>query len=392
LLFQILDSKTECAAIYADGKIATIYDDAKFTATWAPTLHFKDHIVDCANIWAQGKSLNEVCPEALKEEWQMVNKKAASYLNSFHKSKIDLEDNCFYDLLPDKFLLQFYDLKNKITDYVFNTYTKPENHNFMFELILFLKKIENQRLNLNFKNLDMSVIKTRKVVSKIKYSPHHIDYNPWGTVTGRLTTNKNSFPILTLNKELRSVLQPNNECFFELDFNAAEIRVLFSLLGQEQPDIDVHSWIAENIFDGKFNREQTKKKVFAWLYNPKARNKRLNTYLNRDELYSRYYKNGRVETPFGRSILAQEDKAINYLIQSTASDLFLTSVLKVDKMLTDKNSNVCFCVHDSLILDCSKNDRSIINDIVHEFSNTKFGFFKTNLSMGKNYGAMEKIE
>jgi len=378
--------------LYIDGELTIDYNPEALTKTWSPSFHFEHRPYDCALVWVNGLSLNDVCPETIKEEWEFINKKIAAFLNSFKKGKVRLEEVCLYDLVPKKSLLQFYNLKNKITEHVFSTHKKPENHDFLVELILYLRKIESQNLNLNFKNLDMSNEKVRKIIMKIKNSPDRINYNPWGTVTGRLTTKKNSFPILTLNKELRSVIEPTNDCLLELDFNAAEIRVLLSLLGQKQPIGDLHGWISENIFDNKYNREQTKKKVFAWLYNPRAKNKKLNIFLNRNVLYYKYYKNGYVETPFGLKIYITKDKAVNYLIQSTASDLFLTSAIKVGKLLKNRKSNVYFCIHDSLVLDYAKEDQSIIDEITEEFSNTRFGFFNTNLNMGRNFGTMRKIK
>jgi hypothetical protein len=393
LIFQTLDSKSECTGIYVDGQITTgDFNNLNLTATWSPGLHFTDQVFDCAIIRALGSSLDDACPDEMKETWRTINKKAVAFMNSFKNSQVNLDEVCFYDLLPNKFLLEFYGLKNDITKHIIETCEKPKNYDFMYELLIFLKKIENQNLNLNFKNLNMTDPKVRRSLSKLKDSSHRISYNPWGTVTGRLATNKNSFPILTLNKELRSVIEPTNNCLLELDFNAAEIRVLFSLLGQNQPDEDIHSWISKNIFNDKYDREQSKKKVFAWLYNPRAKNKKLNSYLKRDALYDKYYKNGHVETPFGRKIKVTKDKAVNYLVQSTTSDLFLTSAIKIDKMLEDKKSNVCFCIHDSLVLDYAKEDQKIISEVVQEFSDTKFGFFNTNLSMGKNFGMMRKIE
>ena len=196
-----------------------------------------------------------------------------------------------------------------------------------------IKKIESETLNINMNNLNLSDLKVRRSISKIKNSTDIISYNPWSTVTGRLTTNKDSFPILTLNKELRPALVPNNDIFVELDYNSAELRVLLGLLGQDQPEEDIHTWIASSVFADKFTRDQVKKKVFAWLYNPKAKNKKLNHYFDREKINELFYKNGTVQTPYSRTLAAPQDKSVNYLIQSTTSDLFLTSAIKISKIL-----------------------------------------------------------
>ncbi len=392
MIFQSLDNKSDCTGVFVDGQVRSQYDSSYFTATWSPSLHFANQLIDCAVIHSKGRRLDEVCPEELKESWKTINQRAQSFLKSFENSRINLNEVCFYDLLPEKFLLEFFGLKNDITRHVIENTDKPENHDFMYELIIMLKRIESLSLNVNIKNLNATDHKVRRSMSKIIGAPSKIKYNPWGTVTGRLATHNSSFPILTLNRELRSAIEPSNDCLLELDFNSAEIRVLLYLLGQPQPEEDIHNWISENIFDGKYTRDQSKKKVFAWLYNPKAKNKKLNEYLNRDKLYDEYYKDGHVKTPFGRSIKVGKDKAVNYLIQSTASDLFLSSAIEIDKMLRDKKSNIYFCIHDSLVLDYAREDRAYLTNIIDHFSNTKFGFFKTNLSMGKNFGQMRKIK
>ncbi len=90
----------------------------------------------------------------------------------------------------------------------------------------------------------------------------YIKYNPFGTKTGRLTTQKNSFPILTMDKKFRKILKPQNKWFVEFDYNAAEIRVLLGLLGVDQPHIDIHDYNAYELFDGKLTREESKKRIF----------------------------------------------------------------------------------------------------------------------------------
>ena len=380
MLFQTLDNKKECYAVFCNDALYHYPNSLDLTHTWSYTPHFKDKKLEY-----------EVCPPHLKQSWEDANLKARAYLIALDQAKINLDDICFYDSVPKKFLREFYSLKNEITDWTFDHYKKPNNYDFMLELVTLLDRIRNQKLNLRVENLDFINPKVRNSFSKIKNSSGYISYNPWGTATGRLTTNQESFPILTLNRELRNVLTPNNDLFVELDYNSAELRTFLGLLGKDQPKEDLHIWIQKHIFNDRFTREETKKKVFAWLYNPKASNKKLGESFNRQALLDKYYTNEQISTPYGRCIDVEEDKALNYAIQSTASDLFLTSMLKIDKILQNKKSFVAFSIHDSLIIDFDASEKDLILQIVEKFSETKFGDFKTNLSIGRNFGDMRKI-
>ena len=257
MLFQALDNKQECYKIFCNGNLVDDYKLEDLTHTWAPTIHTEYQDIQYAKIWCEGKSLSEVCPSNLKDRWAQVNLQAKVYLKTFNNAKINLNDVCFYDLVPEKFLINFYQIKNEITQHVFKHYKKPENYNFLRDLLFLVQRIKTRELNVDLTNIDFSNAKARQNVSKIKNCSRIISYNPWGTVTGR---EKNSFPILTLNKELRSALTPKNDLFVELDYNAAEVRVLLALLGEDQPNEDIHSWISKNVFDEKIDRESTKKR------------------------------------------------------------------------------------------------------------------------------------
>ena len=67
-------------------------------------------------------------------------------------------------------------------------------------------------------------------------------------------------------------------------------------------------------------------------------------------------------------------------------------MIDVWHLLKNRTSYVSFCIHDSLVIDFSVEDRSLLQEIVDKFSNTELGFFKINLSAGKNYGEMRKLE
>ena len=389
LIFQLLDTKHECYKIFCADELHDDYSDEVLTHTWSPSPSLLGKEVEYAQIWSAGKTLADLCPEKSKHRFEKLNDRAKVFLKTFFNARINLDDVCFYDCVPEKFLLDYFSLKNEITAEVFKNCKKPANHDFMRDLIFFVNKISNQTLNIDLSELDIADEKTG--VQKISLDKNKIVYNPWGTVTGRLTTQKDSFPILTLNKGLRTCLKPQNDVFLELDYNASELRVLLGLLDQDQPEEDLHSWLAKEIFDDKYTRDEVKKKVFAWLYNPASKNKKLNTFFDREAVLEKYYDGFEMVTPYGRTIRVDEDKALNYLIQSSSSDMMLTAAMKLDKMLKSKKSFVAFCIHDSIVLDISAEDKELVESMREEFSKTRFGDFRTNMSLGLDFGDMKRI-
>ena len=91
---------------------------------------------------------------------------------------------------------------------------------------------------------------------------------------------------MTLAKKYRNVLTPNNQWLFELDFNACELRTALALLGQEQPEEDLHEWNLANVFTRAKDRDNAKKRIFSWLYNPN----------NKDDKVSKIYDRNRLKT------------------------------------------------------------------------------------------------
>ena len=84
------------------------------------------------------------------------------------------------------------------------------------------------------------------------------------------------------------MIKPQNDCFLELDFNAAELRTVLALLGKEQPPIDLHKWNNKNAYKGILTREKAKKRIFAWLYNPNSK----------DDLSEKFYDRGKIKENF----------------------------------------------------------------------------------------------
>ncbi len=393
LLFQTLDDKKECIGIYLDGELSfkdTLPEDLSHSWSYASFLQNLD--IEYARIYCGGKTLKEACPEALEARLQSVENKFASFIKSFNTAHVSLNENCFYDLVPKKFLLEWCYVRDLISKHVFDTYEKPECYDYTVDLVRVIEEIKYNRLNIDKSSLSLYRAKHRKFSKKLKKIDPYCRFDVWGTKTGRLTTIKNSFPILTLDKELRSVVKPKNDYFVELDFNAAELRTLLSLQGKAQPVEDMHQWNVKNVFKGEITRDEAKKRIFAWLYNPDSKDALCDFAYDRDSVLKKYYTQGQVTTFFNKKIPSEDRTALNYIIQSTCAENVLRQMIKVSNYLKGTKSYVAFPIHDSIVLDLSVEDKEKLPELLNIFSDTELGKFKVNVSVGKDFGNLKKLE
>jgi hypothetical protein len=228
LIFQTLDDKNECVGIYTEGKLSFDELPDGLTACWAPVPYLEGREIEYASLYCEGKTPDQVCPDSLRDDWDECNEKMKAFYRSFMLGRVSLDENCFFDLIPVRFLVKYCELRTKITKHVLDTYEKPKNYDYLLKMTKFLTKISHNQLNIDLSGLNsmMHREKTRNFREKAQNLPKYVRYNLFGTKTGRLTTKRSSFPIMTMNKEFRSVVKPNNDYFLELDFNAAEIRTL----------------------------------------------------------------------------------------------------------------------------------------------------------------------
>jgi hypothetical protein len=394
MIFQLMDNKLDCSGVYLPNKFVYGRIPEGLTKTWSWSRHLDGRDIDYAHLWASGRSLNDVCPPHLKERWEKAENLLKSHFRGFRTAKMNLDDVCFFDLVPQKHLQHYYDCKNEITEWVFENIERPANYHFLKETHENLRLLSSKPVNLNsfaIYCLAADDAKAKYLYDTFGESTPFIDYNLFGTVTGRLTTRKGSFPILNLKGELKKQVRPNNHVFLELDFNAAEIRTLLALQNIQQPQEDIHEWNIKNVFKKQISRDEAKTKIFAWLYNPESEAIQSDIY-NRESLLERYYSGEKVQTPFGRTIAAPVRKALNYLLQSTSSDNTVDRFNKISRYLRGSRSHVTAVVHDSVIIDLHEDDRRMIPHLKQIFEDTKLGKFKVNVSLGKNLGDMKKFE
>ena len=391
MLFQTLDDKKECVGIY-DGDLIFNQELPKdLTHTWSYSGFLGNREIEYAKLYCGGTTLDKACPEALIERWERSSNKLKAFIKSFGTARVSLDENCFFDLVPKKFLIEFCQIKNQICEHVFNNYERPKNYDYLVSLSGIIEDMKYRRLNINQKNLSMFKPDHRKFVETLKQITHSCKFNIYGTKTGRLTTESKSFPILTLKKELRCVVEPRNDYFVELDFNAAELRTLIALQGKPQPAGDLHEWNIKNVFRGLVTRDEAKKRIFAWLYNPESDDYLASRAYDRESVVQKYFTQGQVTTFFDKVIPSEDRTALNYIIQSTCAESVLRQMIKVSNYLKGCKSYVAFPIHDSIVLDLSEEEKEKLPEIIEIFSNTALGKFKVNVSVGTNFGNLKRL-
>lgn len=404
MLFQTLDDKTECVGVYADNQL--IFDPTGFppelNQTWKYAPYLRDLEVEYASLYLEGKPLSEVIPEYLKDDWANASEKVVAFRRSLEIAQVNTYENCFFDLVPERFLIEFCEVKNKITEYIFKNVQKPARYNFYKHVGMMLDDLSHRKVTIDRQKITayLQSPKLKSHANNILEANPYVKYNQFGTRTGRLTTKKGTVPILTMNKEFRSAVKPQNDYYLELDFNGAEVRTLLGLLGKEQPPGDVHDFHLNEIFTDIETREQAKVAFFAWLYGSrsaviKSDVAKLTKFYEKDSLLEKYWDGSTVTTPFKKQIPdTSKHHALNYLIQSTAAELTLKQALKLEYLLRKQShgSHIAFLIHDAVVIDMKNEDDDLLKSLVALMSSTNFGTFRVNIKKGKTLGSMKDIQ
>ena len=394
MIFQIIDDKEECVGWFANGQLraGSLPENMRATWDWSPRLG--NQRVELAKIYAKGKSIAEIVPSHLEDRWESRHRKMKSHIKSFVNAGVKMSDICFYELVPKQDIKHYYQTLNEITEWIVDNHDRPANYTFLHDLMVTCREIATQEVKINWPLLKKFANRDQKAMYLAKACwdrKNVVNYNIFGTKTGRLGLLEGSFPILNLKKEIRSCVLPQNDLFVELDFNGAELRTLLHLSGHPQPQEDIHDWNQRNLFSGDITRNDAKTAIFAWLYNPTSK-KIESDYYDKTRVLDKHYSDGVVTTPFRRTMASDDFHALNYLIQSTSSDNFLTQANKIHRYLRGMRSNVAFLVHDSLVIDLHASEKDELSNIIRLFQDTTLGHFKTNVKIGKNLGKMESVE
>lgn len=374
-IVQSLYIEKNCSGAFIDGKLykeptKEFLENFKFAWKHTPELDEEKY----KYVYLMQKSEDLSAFSDSPELFDISCKKIKSHQKAAITAKVDLSEQCFFDLLPEHHLEKWLLLRESAMKNIVKVSNNQQDYDILHKIHVLVSNIAQQ--DINFDN------KSGRVV-----------YNIFGSATGRLTTKKGSVPVLTLKKEQRELLKPQNDAFVELDLNAAEVRMLMALSGREQPQGDIHEWIVSNVFSGQIERSQAKVELFAWLYNPSNSKSRFDQIFSRQIFRDFYFSEDEVlTTPFGRKLVVEERKAQNYLLQSTTSDQVLENAYKIQKLLEEKKSMIAFTLHDSIILDMHREDAIMLRDIKKQFEQTRWGSFVSTCKIGKNFSDLKELK
>jgi len=395
MTFQILDDRRECYGIYYNGSF--IYDNfpSNLDRTWEWCPHLLGRNINYGSIYCGGREIGKVGPVHLQDRYEVYSRKIRSFLRATAHAKINYDDVCLFEIIPQQHLRHYCEVKNDITNWVLENHQKPQNHQHMVDVMELCDDISQKIPAIDLNRLyrhSKHDRKARYLFEQVKGENTPILYDVWGSVTGRLTTKQGSFPILNLKKEIADCVVPTNDVFVQLDFNGAEIRTLISLAGKEQPEEDIHEWNMNNIYHNITERSKAKQRFFAWLYNPNSNDSETEKHYTREQILNKHYDGETISTPFGRKIQSDDFHALNYLLQSSSSDNCVQSAVKVNKFLKNKKSFVQSVVHDCVTIDMDLSERNLLPMLVELFSDTALGRFKTSIQIGHNLRDLEEVQ
>ena len=392
-MYVQITEQAEERKFYFNQTFAPLLSKQEIISSWNYNNSFHSKDIRLASLYCGETDVSKVCPEHLKASWESSREYIKSHVRAALSAKMNLNDHTFFDIIPQHVLSKHLEIKNRICEYVFSNYSRPENYDYLLELTRSLDQIRRYGLKIDTSGFKARSVKDRNFAQRLSSVAHCCDYNIFGTRTGRLSTRPGTFPILNLNKEYRSLIRPKLDCVVELDYNAAELRTLLALAGKEQPRVDIHQAAVTTVFEDKISRDEVKTETFKWLYGGKSEyDEQLNKMYDKETILKKHFFGDHIVTPFGKKIQSDEHHALSYIIQSTLGEIVLKKLIEVGQYLQQFKSNIYFTVHDSIVLDFAEDEKNILWDLYNIFSNTPIGRFPVSISAGTNYGKMKEVK
>ena len=88
MIFQTFDDKKKCIAVFANGRIYKDKLPESLTKTWDYSEALRDSNVEYAKYYCEGKTLDEVCPDHLRKEWEDVCRTLSAFQNAVYEATL----------------------------------------------------------------------------------------------------------------------------------------------------------------------------------------------------------------------------------------------------------------------------------------------------------------
>lgn len=363
MLFQHLSNKLQ-TVYFVDGQFLDQLPNSDIYQSWQFCPSITNENVDYAYFYVDGKSVENIFEEDKKEYIEAKNKVFA-HLKALNVCRLDLHVKPWWKYIQ-KEVADYLNIKNKITKKIFETYEKPLYHDLL--------------------------LNTQKLIHDIqlKSTDHQIIYNLFGTINGRMTTKKGSLPVLTMRRVERNIIKPQNDSFLSMDMNAMEPRTFLGLLNYEQPINDFYGWIKKEIYNREKDRTEIKKEFISWLYG-NYKNDKYDSIFDKRKVVDKYYDGQNVKNIYGKVISClDKDKALNYIVASTAAYVFYEQCIKLHQYLKSKKTYIKLLLHDDVLIDCDETEE-IVKEMLEIYVDTRFGKFSTNMRVGLDWQNMERL-
>ena len=229
----------------------------------------------------------------------------------------------------------------------------------------------------------------------------HPDWDPQGTDTGRWACKRPN--IQNVPREMRDIyVAPEGKILYGADFNRLELWIGALLAGEDKMlsllrgGVDIHGIVGDEMHksDPTIPRIKVKAVVFGGIYGRAPANVAKEFGVTVDKVktwYGIFYNQfpkfvhfmeenirlwkskGFLETPFGRKKYCRtEREALNFPIQSTASDVVVNSIIKLE----EAGFNLIMNIHDQIV--CEEEDNSRFKEFIEitetscQFLNDRF--------------------
>ena len=184
MIFQLLDDRSDCYGIYSNSQF--IYDRIpdNIRGTWNWDVRLNNRNIDYASIYCLGKPLSEVAPENLRNRLEIREGKIKSFVKTAIISKINMNEHCLFDIIPEQHLMHYCEIKNEICQWVFDNYQKPKNHGLMVDMFQMAHDISQKPVIINqeaLKNASKHDNKAKVLLSSLNGKNKPILYDIWGS-------------------------------------------------------------------------------------------------------------------------------------------------------------------------------------------------------------------